>query len=283
MSAIQPANLHDWISLRVLRAAKLGRVKFTGSTSEFYDSFFTADDTVACAADLRRIVRDEEVYRAIAALPIGAIIVDVGCGLGDVIGRAPGHHRRVALEFSLTTLAAARQRVADVSFVGGSALMLPLRDKSVDAVICLEVLEHLAEDGAAMAEIARILKPGGILVASVPSARYFDDYLALMGHFRHYTPDSFRAALSRVGIAVREDLCTYPRLNRVSFYAYCALWMCSRLARVVSRGVTPYTVRLPFCRPALYEQMTPALLAIAGRDRNATRVPDTFVKGVRTA
>ena len=52
--------------------------------------------------------------------------------------------------------------------VNGDALALPFPDSSFDRVIAAEVLEHLPDDGAAMAELARVLRPGGTIAVTVP-------------------------------------------------------------------------------------------------------------------
>lgn len=52
--------------------------------------------------------------------------------------------------------------------VRGDALRLPFPDGVFDKVICAEVLEHIADDSSAMAELARVLRPGGTLAVSVP-------------------------------------------------------------------------------------------------------------------
>jgi SAM-dependent methyltransferase len=52
--------------------------------------------------------------------------------------------------------------------VRGDALRLPFPDGAFDKVICAEVLEHLADDSSAMAELARVLRSGGLLAISVP-------------------------------------------------------------------------------------------------------------------
>jgi len=53
------------------------------------------------------------------------------------------------------------------------AAVLPFPDDSFDLAICIEVLEHLFSPHAATAEIQRVLRPGGVLIASVPNAVYW--------------------------------------------------------------------------------------------------------------
>lgn len=57
--------------------------------------------------------------------------------------------------------------------VNGDALTLPFADGAFDRVIAAEVLEHVPADGAAMAELARVLRPGGTLAVTVP--RWFPE------------------------------------------------------------------------------------------------------------
>ena len=57
--------------------------------------------------------------------------------------------------------------------VNGDGLALPFADRSFDRVIAAEVLEHVVDDGAAMAELARVLRPGGRLAVTVP--RWFPE------------------------------------------------------------------------------------------------------------
>jgi SAM-dependent methyltransferase len=54
--------------------------------------------------------------------------------------------------------------------VVGSVLALPIRTESVDSVICTEVLEHVREPGTGLAEINRVLRPGGLLYLTVPQS-----------------------------------------------------------------------------------------------------------------
>ncbi|MDP5220236.1 class I SAM-dependent methyltransferase [Ruegeria sp. 2205SS24-7] len=66
------------------------------------------------------------------------------------------------LDFSPAMLARARRRVPNASFVEGDAASLPFDDKSFDAVVCNVGFGHLPEPDTVLAEISRVLRPGGV-------------------------------------------------------------------------------------------------------------------------
>ncbi|MFM8390533.1 MAG: class I SAM-dependent methyltransferase, partial [Actinomycetota bacterium] len=112
----------------------------------------------------------------------GELFLDAGAGFGRHAYEAARLGARVvALDWAadevVTTrntfaaMAAAGQITTD-NFVGclrGDATRLPFADATFDRVVTSEVLEHIEADGAAMAELHRVLKPGGVLAATVPT------------------------------------------------------------------------------------------------------------------
>jgi SAM-dependent methyltransferase len=75
----------------------------------------------------------------------------------------------------------------------------PFADASFDAVVMGEVLEHLIHDFFALAEVRRVLRPGGVLLGTVPFLHDENDY-----HVRIHNPASIRRLLGAAGFAVEE-------------------------------------------------------------------------------
>jgi SAM-dependent methyltransferase len=75
---------------------------------------------------------------------------------------------------------AAPNRSGTTRFVCADATALPLATASADAVTCFDVLEHIPDDGCALAEALRVLRPGGALLVSSPNERWRFPYHAAM-------------------------------------------------------------------------------------------------------
>jgi len=106
---------------------------------------------------------------------VGDCILDAGCGLGFYLALLSlvSESRLVGLELDPgRLLAAAEDGTVRARFCAGDATRLPFADASFDKVVLSEVLEHLPEDGPAVREAARVLRPGGVLAVSVPHAGY---------------------------------------------------------------------------------------------------------------
>jgi len=103
--------------------------------------------------------RDELVTSHLARLAVDALVVNVGCGLV----------RRFEQDCPARYLATDLRVLDNVDFAS-DATRLPLAKDSVDVLITLEMLEHVPDPPAVLRELARVLKPGGTVLLSVPSA-----------------------------------------------------------------------------------------------------------------
>ena len=126
--------------------------------------------------------------------------LEVGPGLRPRLPVAGTH----VLDISPPALA--RLRDAGARAVLGDASDLPFVDAAFDLVAALDVIEHVEDDVAAVGELARVARPGAVLLLSVPlhSARWtgFD---AVVGHRRRYDPPALCALLDGAGFAIRQS------------------------------------------------------------------------------
>ncbi|HVE64539.1 MAG TPA: methyltransferase domain-containing protein [Mycobacteriales bacterium] len=91
----------------------------------------------------------------------GAVLVDVACG-GGLLAPWTAGYRHVGVDLTRSALVIAQRH--GVTAVQGDAALLPLRDGCADVVVAGEVLEHVTDLPAVVAELARVLRPGGLLV-----------------------------------------------------------------------------------------------------------------------
>ena len=113
--------------------------------------------------------------------------------------------RPICIDFALNFLRLAPID-ARMRLVQADATALPFADSSFDGVICSETIEHIPHDNKVIKEIARVLRPRGVFVVTVPNlwnaARLLDmvkrrDFTVRMmaGHLREYTPRHLRSLL----------------------------------------------------------------------------------------
>ncbi|MCU0224689.1 MAG: metalloregulator ArsR/SmtB family transcription factor [Acidobacteria bacterium] len=141
----------------------------------------------------------------LALLPPDWIVADLGCGTGALVAELAGAVRRVVgVDQSAEMLAAARERVAGLSNVElheGDLGALPLADACCDAALMLLSLAYAPQPGAALGELARVLKPGGraVIVDLLPHDS--DDARRRLGQAgMGFAPASLRALAHRAGL-----------------------------------------------------------------------------------
>src|SRR5205823_5845232 len=119
-----------------------------------------------------RYVEGKRIRRTFALLAPGPRdrVLEVGCGAGHLLERLPAG-RRFGLDLSESMLRKAQRRVDPGTLLQANAESLPFRTGAWDRVYCSEVLEHLADPRAALAEIERIVATHGVAVVSVPNER----------------------------------------------------------------------------------------------------------------
>jgi ubiquinone/menaquinone biosynthesis C-methylase UbiE len=132
----------------------------------------------ACFYTANTIRYPIEMIRLREALgQIGKIdtLLDAGAGGGYYAAKVyePLCRSLIVVEPFSSNFAVARQTLAasaqKIRFIESSIAGMPVADASVDCVTCTQVLEHIEDDNAAVAEFARVLKPGGHALITVPT------------------------------------------------------------------------------------------------------------------
>ncbi len=119
-------------------------------------------------------VREWAIYRFLDPKPSDKVL-DVGCASGRQIFRiinrvAEGHGVDIAASFiAVANRYRSEQGLIRTSFQVAAIESLPFTDGYFDKLICGEVLEHVFDRDVALAELRRVLKPGGLLVITVPN------------------------------------------------------------------------------------------------------------------
>ena len=113
----------------------------------------------------------------------GSNLLEVGCGGGHVLALFP-QANRVGVDPSGAMLGKAAERLGGegVRLLRGQLSELDLEPSMFDFVICTEVLEHVVDPGAVLADIRPLLRPGGTAVITLPNDRLIDRLKAAMRH-----------------------------------------------------------------------------------------------------
>lgn len=115
---------------------------------------------------------------------------------------------QLGFEVTSTDVSAAAVQLLSERLAGdvrqASVTSLPFGDSSFDGVVLGEVLEHVEEDREALREVARVLRPGGTLAASVPAnPALFGPSDEWAGHVRRYTRPELLEACNEAGLSAQ--------------------------------------------------------------------------------
>jgi SAM-dependent methyltransferase len=158
---------------------------------DVYQSMFEVEDRHWWYTAKQQIVL-HLLRRYLTPAPDGARrrIVDLGCGCGAMLARLEVEFDAVGVDGSLQAIKFCERRgvKAELGQLLGEDLKLPR--EHFDAVLLLDVLEHLPDDVAAVRSAAGVLKPGGIIISTVPAFQWLWSYWdELHHHYRRYSRD----------------------------------------------------------------------------------------------
>lgn len=150
------------------------------------------------------------ILARVGRLPPAATVIDVGCSTGHLLEdlrRAIPDASLIGVDLVAGGLLKAHANVPEARLLQADACVLPLGDASVDAAVSANLLEHVPDDERALAEIFRILRPGGRAVIVVPvGPGNYDYYDRFLGHERRYARGELAGKAGAAGLEVLEDV-----------------------------------------------------------------------------
>ena len=164
---------------------------------------------------------------------VGQRVLEIGAGFGNITRHLKGRELLVASDLDPIAIEYLRGvfrddpsvRVASYHFPLDARARDEIRALEVDTVICLNVLEHIEDDRATLADIRDALKPGGRLVLLVPAfARLYGTLDEHLHHFRRYEKAELDAKVREAGFAIEE----LRFVNRPGIFGW---WLNGRVLR----------------------------------------------------
>ena len=164
---------------------------------------------------------------------LGKRVLEVGSGVGNQTRYFANRERVVASDIEPHYLRELRRRFEDSENVRVASFVFPLgdseradlRDERIDSIVCMNVLEHIEQDGPTLRDFAAVLPPGGRLVLLVPALPALYGTLDVeLNHFRRYDKAGLAKLVTDSGFEVKD----IRFLNRPGVFGW---WLNSRLLR----------------------------------------------------
>jgi ubiquinone/menaquinone biosynthesis C-methylase UbiE len=143
---------------------------------------------------LIRKIQAKRIHTIVDCLEVSPkdAVLDVGCGEGHLFAHLPRSARRVGIDLSRAALIVARKRNENVEWVHGDVQCMPFPSRSFDKICCSEVIEHVISPDRLIGELARVIKPTGRVVLTVPIEKALNrikDVMLTNPFGRHLFPD----------------------------------------------------------------------------------------------
>ena len=132
-------------------------------------------------------------------------VADAGCGWGtNLAALEKSGYQVTGFDISrriLEMIDQPNRKLVELDF----NQQLPENHEKFDALLALDVIEHIDDDRAAVAGMARLLNDGGVAIVSVPALpELFSEYDSIQGHRRRYLPHTLRDAFLETGLEVQD-------------------------------------------------------------------------------
>ncbi len=223
-----------------------------------YRRMFELETTYWWFAGRRELVREwvAEALRRQASPPAERQLLDAGCGTGANANMLRAFGRVVGADISYEALRWSRRRGLS-SLAQCRAEQLCFADDTFDVVTALDMLEHVDDDLAALAELHRVCKPGGAVIVTVPAYGFlWSPHDEALHHRRRYAPRELRDKLEALGFEVE-------RLNHFMFGLFVPVLLMRIWQNLRKRGLRSRSDAQPL--PAWLNRLLLWLLSVERR------------------
>lgn len=149
------------------------------------------------------------------------VVLEVGCSSGYLlkdIGRALPEASLIGVDYVRGPLEALAASMPAVPILQFDLQKCPLPDACVDAVVLLNVLEHIEDDVSAVGHLFRVLRPGGVAVIEIPAGPgLYDVYDKQLMHFRRYRRQGAVSLFEKAGFRML-------KASHLGFFVYPGFW-----------------------------------------------------------
>jgi SAM-dependent methyltransferase len=230
---------------------------------DFFAEYAQIEDTHWWFRGRRAIF--ERILARLPALPRRRIL-DIGFGTGAMLTFLRGYGEVVGMDRSDEAIRFARTRCDRPMFIGDIS-DVPLQTGTVDLVTAFDILEHVDDDVAALAELARVCRPGGHTLLTVPAFQFlWGNQDVISHHRRRYTCKEFGRRVEAAGFRITR----ISYFNALLFPVVAAVRVARRL-RGAPRG--PIKSDFTMTKPGLVNDALTGVFAAEGALLTRFRLP----------
>jgi SAM-dependent methyltransferase len=160
---------------------------------------------------------------------LGTRVLEIGCGIGNITQTLLDRELVIALDSDSSCVAHLRHRLGQRANLHTMVCdiccdeFLSVGKFGADSCAAVNVLEHIEDDQRALARMAAVLRPGGVIVLIVPAFSFlFGPIDRNLGHCRRYSPRTIRDLAESVNICVR-------KIRFMNFVGFFGWWMNARV------------------------------------------------------
>lgn len=179
--------------------------------------------------------RRREVTKELEGLDETGVILDIGSGISPM---AEIKDNVILGDMSLPSMKLMKGKGANCAVL--DITHLGIKSNSIDIIICSEVLEHIADDIAALREMNRVLKKGGSLIITVPTNKHYwlrDD--ELVGHVRRYDTKELTKIIEGAGFDVVKIRGIGSLTERLTTYLITTIFLSTRIIPINRKSSNP--------------------------------------------